>query len=161
MIRAMTEHDHSKVLEIYKMGLNTRNATFETEVPDWTDWDKKHLPQARFVFVDNGIVVGWAALSPVSTRKVYEGVAEVSVYTDTNFLGKGIGSQLMEALIISSEEHGIWSLFSSIFPENQRTIKLHEKFGFRVIGKREKIAKLDDKWRDTLLLERRSKRIGI
>lgn len=161
MIRAMTVQDGSSILEIYKMGVDSRNATFDTTVPSWMDWDLKHLQHSRFVYVDKEKVLGWIALTPVSARQVYRGVAEVNVYIDTNFLGKGIGSQLMEQLINSSEEQGIWTLYSSIFPENTATFKLHEKFGFRVIGRREKIAKLDDIWRDTVVLERRSRRIGI
>ena len=105
--------------------------------------------------------MGWVALSPVSTREVYKGVVEISIYIDTNILGKGIGSKLMEKVILSSENYGIWTLHSSIFPENKATLKLHERYGFRVIGFREKIAQLDGKWRNTILLERRSKRIGI
>ena len=108
-----------------------------------------------------GQVLGWIALSPVSARDAYKGVAEVSIYVDTQFTGKGIGSTLMEKMILSSEEHGIWTLFSSVFPENMATLKLHEKFGFRIIGDREKIAKLDGKWRNTLILERRSKKTGF
>jgi len=154
----MTAQDGPGVLEIYKMGLDTRNATFETEVPTWFEWESKHLPHSCFVYVDHGQILGWAALSHVSSRLVYKGVAEISIYIDTRFLSKGIGSQLMEMLIQSSEEHGIWTLFSSIFPENIATLKLHEKFGFRIIGTREKIAQLDGKWRDTVLLERRSKK---
>lgn len=161
MIREMNVKDSQRILEIYKMGLDTKNATFETEVPSWSDWDLKHHKHSRFVYIDNNTILGWAALTPVSSRKVYAGVAEISVYIDINFLGKGIGSKLMDKVIISSEEQGIWTLFSSIFPENIATIKLHKKFGFRVIGTREKIAKLDNKWRDTTILERRSKKIGI
>ncbi len=156
----MIPNDSKRILEIYKMGLDTRNATFETSVPSWTDWDSKHLEHSRFVYVENDKILGWIALSPVSARKVYEGVAEVSVYIDTNTLGKGIGSKLMEKVIISSEIHGIWTLCSSIFPENIATLKLHNKFGFRIIGTREKIAQLDNKWRDTVILERRSKKTG-
>ena len=161
MIREMTGQDSSRVLEIYKMGLDTRNATFETEVPSWTDWDLKHLSHSRFVYVDNEKILGWTALSPVSTRLVYKGIAEISIYIDKDFFGKGIGSLLMDIVIMSSEEQGIWTLYSSIFPENKATLRLNEKFGFRIIGLREKIAKLDDKWRDTILLERRSKKTGI
>lgn len=156
----MMNQDSSRVLEIYQMGLDTRNATFETAVPSWNDWDTKHLKHSRFVYLDGDKILGWIALSPVSTRLVYEGVAEVSIYVDTNFSGKGIGSKLMKKMIESSEKHGIWTLYSSIFPENLATLKLHDKFGFRVIGARERIAKLDGKWRDTLLLERRSKVTG-
>lgn len=161
MIREMNAADGPRILEIYQMGLETRNATFETQVPSWTDWDSKHLRHPRFVYEEDGNIVGWIALSPVSTRKVYEGVAEVSIYIDKRWVGKGIGSQLMEKLIQSSEEHGIWTLFSSVFPENDATLKLHAKFGFRVIGRRETIAQLDHQWRDTILLERRSKKVGI
>jgi L-amino acid N-acyltransferase YncA len=161
MIREMTPNDNSRVLDIYKMGLATRSATFETEVPYWKDWDAKHLRHSRFVFVENGNVLGWAALSPVSARKAYNGVAELSIYIDENHLGKGIGSMLMEKIIISSEEHRLWTLFSSIFPENKATLRLHEKFGFRIIGIREKIAMLEGIWRDTIILERRTRKIGI
>jgi phosphinothricin acetyltransferase len=161
MIREMNEHDSLRVLEIYKMGLDTKNATFETEVPSWSDWDLKHHKHSRFVYVDNNIILGWVALTPVSSRKVYEGVAEVSVYIDTNYLRKGIGSGLMEKVILSSEEQGIWTLYSSVFSENSATIELHKKYGFRVVGTREKIAQLDTKWHDTTILERRSKKVGI
>jgi len=161
MIREMIPNDSTRILEIYKMGLDTRNATFETIVPSWTEWDSTHLNHSRFVYLESDKILGWIALSHVSARKVYEGIAEVSVYIDTNILGKGIGSKLMEKVIMSSEMHGIWTLYSSVFPENVATLKLHDKFGFRVIGTRKKIAKLDNKWRDTVLLERRSKKIGI
>jgi L-amino acid N-acyltransferase YncA len=157
MIREMTQQDSTRVLEIYKMGLDTRNATFETNVPSWADWDEKHLKHSRFVYIEYEKVLGWIALSPVSARKVYAGVVEVSVYIDASSLGKGIGSKLMKQVIISSEKQGIWTLCSSVFPENKATLKLHKKFGFRIIGTREKIAQLDGKWRDTVLLERRSK----
>lgn len=156
----MRDEDAGKVLEIYKMGLDTRNATFETKVPAWSDWDLKHHKHSRFVYLQNDRILGWAALSPVSAREVYSGVAELSIYIDANCLGKGIGSKLMEKLIGSSEENGIWTLQSSVFPENTATLKLHEKFGFRILGKRERIARLDGKWRDTVILERRSKKAG-
>jgi phosphinothricin acetyltransferase len=152
----MQQDDSKSVLEIYRMGLETRNATFETTVPSWQEWDSKHLPHSRLVFEENGTITGWAALTPASARKVYDGVAEVSIYVATGHRGKKIGSALMEQIILSSENNGIWTLFSSVFPENEATIKLHTKFGFRIIGKREKIAQLDGKWRDTILLERRS-----
>jgi phosphinothricin acetyltransferase len=161
MIREMNYLDGPQVLEIYQMGLESGNATFETEVPSWKDWDSKHLQHSRFVFTENEKILGWIAITPVSARKVYAGVAELSVYIDKNFQGKGIGSALMERVIASSEEHGIWTLFSSVFPENMATLKLHQKFGFRIIGRREKISKLDERWRDTILLERRSIVTGI
>ena len=107
---------------------------YEVITPPWSDWDIKHLEHSRLVYVENDKILGWGALSPVSARAVYKGVAEISIYVDTNNLGKGIGSQLMEKMIQSSEQQGIWTLFSSVFPENTSTIKLHEKFGFRVIG---------------------------
>ena len=161
MIRKMNEQDSTRVLEIYKMGIETRNATFETRVPSWADWDAGHLKHSRFVYIDNGKVIGWVALSPVSSRSAYQGVAEISIYIDTNTLGKGIGSLLIYKVITSSEEQGIWSLYSSVFPENTATIKLHEKFNFRIIGTREKIGQIDGKWRDTILLERRSSMTGL
>lgn len=156
MVRNMLNSDSQKVLEIYRMGLETKNATFEISVPSWQEWDSKHLRHSRFVSEEDGIIVGWAALSPFSSREVYKGVAELSIYVANGFRGKKIGSALMEKLITSSELNGIWTLVSSVFPENEATLKLHAKFGFRVIGRRERIAKLDGIWRDTILLERRS-----
>ncbi len=161
VIREMIDRDAERVLEIYALGLETRNATFETQVPAWADWDAKHHAHSRFVFVEDEKVLGWIVLAPTSARQVYAGVAEVSVYVDTRAHGQGIGSALMEKVIASSEAHGIWTLYSSVFAENIATVKLHEKFGFRVIGRREKIAKLDGVWRDTVLLERRSKVVGV
>jgi L-amino acid N-acyltransferase YncA len=149
--------DSQRILEIYKSGLETHNATFETSVPSWKEWDSIHLKHSRFVYENNYVILGLIALSPFSIRKVYEGVAEISIYVDTNFVNRGIGTALMEKAIISSEFNGIWTLFSSVFPENKATLKLHEKFGFRIVGTREKIARLDGEWRDTILLERRSK----
>ena len=156
-IREMVETDGDRVLEIYESGIGTRNATFETEVPAWSDWNSKHLPHSRFVSVINGEIIGWAALSPVSARSVYSGLAEISIYLDTGYTGKGIGSLLMERVIQSSELEGIWTITSSVFPENNATLRLHEKYEFRIIGEREKIACLDGKWRNTILMERRSK----
>ena len=156
MVREMLPGDSDSVLEIYRMGLETRNATFETTVPAWNEWDSKHLPHSRFVSVENEKVTGWAALTPFSARNVYRGVAEVSIYISSSFRGRGTGSVLMEKIITSSELNGIWTLVSSVFPENEATLRLHKKFGFRIIGTRERIAKLDGKWRDTILLERRS-----
>jgi L-amino acid N-acyltransferase YncA len=159
MVRNMLIGDSQKVLEIYRMGLETRNATFETVVPSWQEWDSKHLRHSRFVSEDNDIIKGWAALSPFSSREVYKGVAELSIYVAHGFQGKKIGSALMERIIDSSEMNGIWTLVSSVFPENEATLKLHAKFGFREIGRRERIAKLDGVWRDTILLEKRSSRL--
>ncbi len=161
MVREMHDTDGIRVIEIYQMGIETRNATFETTAPCWSDWDFKHHKHSRFIYEKHGIVVGWVALSPVSLRKVYSGAAEVSIYIDLNFSKQGIGSKLMEKVIESSEDNGIWTLQSSVFPENVATLRLHEKFGFRVLGYRERVAMLDDLWRNTLLLERRSKLIGF
>ncbi|PNW29074.1 GNAT family N-acetyltransferase [Formosa algae] len=160
MIREMLPTDGPRILDIYNMGLESRNATFETTVPLWSDWDKNHLKHSRFVWDADGVVIGWVALSPVSARVMYQGVVEVSIYLDTSCVQKGIGSLLMNHVIQSSENHGIWTLYSSVFPENEGTLKLHDKFNFRCIGYREKIAKLDGVWRDTLLLERRSSVVG-
>ena len=161
MIRELTQQDSYRVLEIYKFGLETRNATFETIVPLWNEWDSKYLGHSRFIYEDNEEINGWVALSPVSTRDVYKGVAEISIYIDSKYSGRGIGTKLMEKVIRSSEEHGIWTLFASVFPENKKTINLHIKFGFRIIGSRERIANLDGVWRDTILLEKRSTIVGI
>lgn len=142
-------------------GIATGNATFETEAPTWEKWDMGHTRHSRFVAVESGEVVGWAALSAVSGRCVYAGVAEVSVYIGASHRGKGVGNTLMECLINSSEENQIWTLQAGIFPENEVSLTLHQKHGFRLFGRREKIGKMKDTWRDTLLLERRSKIVGI
>jgi L-amino acid N-acyltransferase YncA len=154
----MRQDDSKSVLEIFRMGLETRNATFETTVPSWHDWDSRHLRHSRLVYEENGIVAGWAALTPFSARDVYRGVAELSIYVADGFRGKRIGSALMQHIITLSEQNGIWTLYSSVFPENEATLRLHRKNGFREIGRRERIAQLDNKWRDTILLERRSSR---
>ena len=161
MLRNMESSDVPAVLEIYAYGLETRMATFETELPTWDQLDQKWHKHSRFVFEQAGEVVGWVALNPVSNREVYRGVAEISIYVAKNFWGQGIGSQLMHRVIQSSEQNGIWTLYSSMFPENTATVRLHHKFGFRKVGIRKKIASLDGVWRDTLIMERRSKTIGI
>ncbi len=157
----MIHSDSSRVLDIYKMGIETRNASVETIIPNWDIWNSKHLTHSRFVFEESGNVLGWVALSQVSTRYVYRGIAEVSIYVDLDNFNKGIGSLLMEQAIKSSENNEIWTLQSSVFPENKATIKLHKKFGFRIVGKREKIASLEGVWRNTIILERRSKVVGV
>ncbi|MDD4645427.1 MAG: GNAT family N-acetyltransferase [Bacteroidales bacterium] len=161
MIREMLPGASNRILEIFQMGVETRNATFETSVPSWSEWDSKHLRHSRFVYTEGDQILGWIALSPFSARKAYEGVAEISVYIDTESLGKGIGTELMNAVIASSEQEGVWTLYSHVFPENIATLRLHTKFGFRIIGIRESIAQLDGQWRDTVLLERRSKKTGV
>jgi L-amino acid N-acyltransferase YncA len=146
---------------IYAEGIATRNATFETATPGWDAWDAAHLPMCRYILLRDRTVAGWAALSPVSRRAVYQGVAELSVYVAERQRGRGFGAQLMSALITGSEQAGIWTLQATVFPENETTLRLHERFGFREVGRREKIARLDGKWRDALLLERRSRIVGI
>lgn len=148
------------VSSIYLQGIATKEATFQTEAPSWEEWDKGHLPDFRYVTVHSGQINGWAALSAVSGRCVYAGVTEVSVYIHEQYRGKGVGAALLQQLIIASEAKGIWTLQSGIFPENKASIALHEKHGFRKIGYREKIGKMDGVWRDTVLMERRSKIAG-
>jgi L-amino acid N-acyltransferase YncA len=149
------------VRKIYEEGIATGLATFETSVPDWDVWHGSHLPMARLVAVSHGEVLGWAALTPVSDRCVYGGVAEVSVYVAEASRGRGIGSLLLERLVEASEAGGIWTLQAGIFAENQGSIELHRKAGFREIGYREKLGKLNGAWRDVVLLERRSTRVGL
>jgi len=162
------------VREIYREGIATGNATFETEVPDWEKWDSSHRKDCRLTalepFEDDGEIVvpldkvrvlGWAALSPVSSRRVYAGVAEVSVYVASAARGRGVGRALLGALVQESEAQGIWTLQAGIFPENKASIALHESCGFQKIGVRRRIGKLGDTWRDVVLLERRSDRVGV
>jgi phosphinothricin acetyltransferase len=149
------------VKAIYEAGLATGNASFQTAAPSWEEWDQAHLAHSRLVALEGDTVTGWAALTPVSGRCVYAGVAEVSVYVDPNHQGEGIGKALLSALITDSEAHGIWTLQAGIFPENIASLRLHEKAGFRQIGLREKIGKIGDRWRDTVLLEKRSKTVGL
>jgi L-amino acid N-acyltransferase YncA len=148
------------VRRIYIEGLASGQATFETKAPSWEKWNAGHLPFARLVAVAGDVVQGWAALSAVSARAAYSGVAEVSVYVGELLRGQGIGRALLGRLIESSEENGIWTLQASIFPENASSIALHISCGFREIGRREKVGKLHGIWRDTVLFERRSKTVG-
>ena len=161
MIRDMQNSDAGAVLEIYRLGLDTGDASFETEVPDWPEWDRKYHPFCRLVFARDDRVLGWAALAPTSARACYRGVAEVSIYVDPDHRGAGIGNALLAALVAASEAHGIWTLNSSIFRENDATLKLHRRHGFREVGYRERIAQHHGRWRDTVLLERRSRRVGV
>lgn len=160
-LRAMSIEDWPNVLQIYTEGIATGNATFQQEVPSYPVWDNNHLKNCRIVALCKNKVVGWAALSPVSGRCVYAGVAEVSVYVADNFRGHNIGGQLLQQLIIESEQEKLWTLQAGIFPENIASIKLHEKLGFRTVGYREKIGQLNGVWRDVVLLEKRSESIGI
>ena len=160
-IQPMTNDSWTDVVRIYESGIATKNATFQTEAPDWDSWDKSHSKDCRLVALINNKIVGWAAISPVSSRCVYAGVAEVSVYVDFDYRGKGIGHKLMDSLIKESELNGIWTLQAGIFPENIGSIKLHHKHGFSTIGIKQRIGKMDDKWRDVAMLERRSNVVGI
>ena len=148
------------VREIYREGLETEQATFETAVPTWETWNSGHRPDCRLIARMDNKIVGWAALSPVSKRPVYAGVAEVSIYIKANARGMGVGAELMGALIDASENAGIWTLQASIFPENKASDALHAAFGFRLVGVRKRIAQMDGVWRDTILLERRSEITG-
>jgi len=161
MIRKLDQSDARAVLEIYQSGLDGGEASFETRAPDWSGWDAKYHPFCRLVCELDGQVRGWAALAPVSARECYRGVAEVSIYVASDQRGRGIGSELMATLVAKSEDNGIWSLYSSIFAENEATLKLHLRHGFREVGYRERIARQNGRWRDTLILERRSKVIGL
>lgn len=161
LIKQMQPSNWEAVKRIYESGIATGIATFETTAPECDQWNKGHLPFGRLVATINDQVVGWAALSPVSNRCVYGGVAEISVYIDEAFRGKGIGKQLLEQLIPDSEANGIWTLQAGIFTDNAASVKLHESVGFRVIGYREKIGKLNGCWKDNYLLERRSKTVGV
>ncbi len=160
-IETLTEKSWPDVARIYESGIATKNATFQTEAPDWDSWDKAHRQDCRLVAIIDGKIVGWTALSNVSSRCVYAGVAEVSVYVDSDFRGKGIGNKLMEVLIQESEANGIWTLQAGIFPENTGSLKLHHNNGFRTIGIKERLGKMDNKWRDVAQLERRSEIVGI
>jgi L-amino acid N-acyltransferase YncA len=138
------------------VGIATGNATFETEVPSWEEWDAAHLAEHRFVADRDGRVVGWIALVPASPRECYLGVAEVSVYVTAEARGQGVGARLLAALVESSERGGIWTLQTGVFPENEPSLALLRQFGFRTVGTRERIGRLHGVWRDTVLVERRS-----
>jgi L-amino acid N-acyltransferase YncA len=159
-IRPLTADDWDAVSLIYQDGIATGQATFETGTPSWADWNENHLATARLVATSGADVVGWAALSPVSARTVYAGVAETSVYVSSDWRGKGVGRALLETLVADAERKDIWTLQASIFPENVASLELHRSCGFRVVGTRERIAKRNGIWRDTLLLERRSILVG-
>jgi len=160
-LRSLTEADWGLVRAIYLDGIASGHATFETGAPDWEEWDSAHLPTPRLVAISGETIVGWAALNAVSKRSVYSGVAEVSVYVDKDSRGAGVGRALLDMLVSESELSGFWTLQASIFPENTASLRLHAGSGFRVVGTRQKIGRLNGIWRDTLLLERRSKVIGI
>lgn len=160
-IRKFDENDFQEIMKIYAEGIATGMATFETSLPSWETWDNAHTAYGRIAVFENKSMMGWASLSPVSSRCVYGGVAEVSVYVSENARGKGIGKLLMNELISISESNGIWTLQSGVFRANKSSIALHEKVGFRIIGHKEKIAQLNGVWYDNMLLERRSKVVGV
>jgi L-amino acid N-acyltransferase YncA len=160
-IDRMNASDWEQVCAIYLEGIATGHATFETQAPAWEQWDARHLPYSRLVARSGETVKGWAALSSVSSRFVYAGVAEISVYVGAGHRGEGIGKALLEALISDSENNGIWSLQAGIFPENSRSITMHKQCGFREVGRRERIGKMSGIWRDVVLLERRSRVVGV
>ncbi len=159
-ITTIDARHYPEISKIYLEGISSGNATFQTSAPSWEEWNRSHLEICRLISIDNERVLGWAALSPVSSRCVYAGVAEVSVYVGSQHRGKGAGKALLEELIKQSELNGIWTLQSGIFPENVASIKIHEQCGFRRVGYREKIGKMGKVWRDNLLMERRSKVTG-
>lgn len=154
-LRDMTPVDWPAVERIYAEGIASRMATFETATPSWGDWDAGHLATPRLVAESDGRMLGWAALSPVSRRTAYRGVAEVSVYVAAHARRRGVGRALLEALMARADAAGLWTLQATIFAENAPSIRLHEAMGFRLVGRRERIARLDERWRDTVVYERR------
>jgi phosphinothricin acetyltransferase len=160
LIRRLTAADWPAVAAIYAEGIATRNATFELDVPSWEAWDALHLPELRLVAEEGGRVLGWAALSGVSERCCYAGVAENSIYVAAEARGRGVGAALLGELVERAEQAGIWTIQTGIFPENEASVALHRRCGFRVVGVRERLGQLDGVWRDVVLLERRSEVVG-
>ncbi|WP_404459454.1 GNAT family N-acetyltransferase [Oceanobacillus kapialis] len=161
VMEQMKKADWPEVRSIYVEGIETANATFDTEPPSWEEWDRKYLPACRLVVREGQKVIGWAALLPISSKKAYAGAAELSIYLGKSSVGKGIGTKLMAYMIAESEANGFWTLQSGIFPENKGSIRLHEKAGFVEVGVRKRIGKLHGVWRDVVLLERRSQVVGL
>ncbi|UDY24120.1 GNAT family N-acetyltransferase [Nocardioides sp. Kera G14] len=155
-IRALEERDWGDVRRIYRLGIETRNATFETAVPDAEALDAKWIAGQRWVIEHEGAVAGWAAMTAVSARECYRGVGETSIYLDTALIGRGLGTLLIAHQVRAAQEAGFWTLQTSIFPENTASLALHRRAGFREVGCRERIAQLDGAWRDTILLELRA-----
>ena len=160
-IEALTPSDWGQVRAIYLEGLATGQASFETEAPSWEGWDAAHHAHSRMVVRDGAGILAWGALSPMSRRQCYAGVAEVSVYVSAAARGRGIGGRLLAALVASSERHGIWTLFASTFPENEASLRMQAACGFRVLGRRERVARHHGVWRDTVVTERRSRVVGV
>ena len=166
IVEPMKPEDWEQVRTIYLEGIFTGNATFEAQPPEWEKWDSSHVMEPRLVAKNDKAIAAWASLSRVSARQVYAGIAEVSIYVAAKYRGQGIGSELLSSLIDRSEKKGFWTLQAGIFPENKESIELHKRHGFRVLGVREKVGKMDfgelrGKWRDVVLMERRSKTVGI
>ncbi len=159
-IRPRAPADWPAVRAIYAEGIATGHATFATDPGDWPAWDAGHFPTCRLVAEQDGAILGWAALSRVSDRCVYGGVGEISVYVAAAARGRGLGRRLLEELVADSERQGFWTLQAGIFPENEASVAIHEGCGFRVVGRRERLGRLDGRWRDVLLLERRSAQVG-
>jgi len=157
----MNPEDWNAVARIYKLGIDTGVATFQTHIPSWQQWDQSHMQSCRIAAWLDTNIIGWAALSPVSDRCVYGGVGEVSVYVDPSHSKKDVGTQLLKCIVTESEKEGIWTLQAGIFRENVGSIQLHKKVGFREIGHREKVGKLNNVWHDNVIMEKRSKTIGI
>jgi phosphinothricin acetyltransferase len=161
LLDALRPSDWEQVRSVYLEGISSRNATFETDAPTWEKWDAAHLRFGRLVARAADIVLGWSALSPVSDRCCYAGVAEVSLYVGARHRGQGIGKALLQATIDLAEKNGVWTLQAGIFPENRASLTLVKKCGFREVGRRERLGKLHGEWRDVLLLERRSRVVGL
>jgi len=159
-LSTMAPHHWSAVRAIYIEGIASGNATFEQAAPDWEHWNRAHLPSCRLVALSLSEVIGWAALSPFSTRAVYVGVADVSIYIATRARGRGVGKALLAALVAASEQHNVWTLQAGIFPENVQSLAAHQGLGFRIVGTRERLGCMDGRWRDVVLLERRSTVVG-
>lgn len=161
-IREMQAEDGQAVLDIFQQGIDGGNATFDKSPPVWETWNANYLNHCRFVIEDeSNAVVGWCALLPVSNRDCFRGVAEVSIYLDRSVQGKGLGKMLLRKLVLASEDNGLWTLQAGIFPENEASIAIHKKQGFRVVGVRERLGELNGVWRDVVFLERRSTATGI
>jgi phosphinothricin acetyltransferase len=161
VIRNITQADWPEIKAIFEDGIKTGDATLETSAPSWEFWNEVHLDFGRILTEENGLIIGWAALIPVSRRKAYEGAVEESVYIREGFRGKGIGSALMKELIRICEEKGVWTIQAVILRENEGSVRFHEQLGFRIVGYREKIGKQGSVWRDTVLMERRSRINGV
>jgi len=159
-LREMLPHDDTRVLEILKQGIESGTATLETELPSAEAWNTAYYNDCRWVLEnETSEVVGWCALKMISKKEFFKGVAEVSIYLDNNYIGKGLGTILLKKLIVDSENHGFWTLQSNLFSENEMAIKFHQKNGFKIIGKREKIAQLHGEWKDLIFMERRSENV--